>query len=150
MYGAPPTSYDNLSLSLGYGSEAPGTWSIAIGNNILVATKASSLCNVAVSSQNLQNLTTGGFNTAIGQNSSTKITTGSNNVTVGYDAGGGAYGFVTGNNNIAIGSSTGNRPNITVPVAEGMVLNISLGAVTPPGTTVAYGTSVEINGPPPW
>jgi len=29
-------------------------------------------------------------------------------------------------------------------MAEGMVLDISLGAVTPPGTTVAYGTSVEI------
>jgi len=33
-------------------------------------------------------------------------------------------------------------------VAEGMVLNISLGAVMPPGTTVAYGTSAEINGIP--
>jgi len=33
-------------------------------------------------------------------------------------------------------------------VAEGMVLTISLGAVTPPGTTIAYGTSVEINGIP--
>jgi len=29
-----------------------------------------------------------------------------------------------------------------------MVLNISLGTVTPPGTTFAYGTSVEINGVP--
>jgi len=33
-------------------------------------------------------------------------------------------------------------------VAEGMVLNISLGVVTPPGTTAAYSTSVEINGIP--
>jgi len=44
------------------------------------------------------------------------------------------------------GGGSGQVGNITVPVAEGMVLNISLGAVTPPGTTVAYGTSVEING----
>jgi len=43
---------------------------------------------------------------------------------------------------------SGQVGNITMPVAEGMVLNISLGAVTPPGTTVAYGTSVEINGIP--
>jgi len=33
-----------------------------------------------------------------------------------------------------------------VPVAEGMVLTISLGAVSPPGNTVAYGTAVEIDG----
>jgi len=38
--------------------------------------------------------------------------------------------------------------NITVPVTEGMVLNIRLGAVLPPGNTVAYGTAVEINGIP--
>jgi len=46
------------------------------------------------------------------------------------------------------GGGSGQVGNITVPVAEGMVLNVSLGAVTPPGTTVAYGTSVEINGIP--
>jgi len=62
MYGAPPTSSTNLSLSLGYGSEAPGTWSIAIGNNILVSAKASSKCNVAVGTGNLEYLTTGSFN----------------------------------------------------------------------------------------
>jgi len=50
-------------------------------------------------------LTTSSFNTAIGQNSSTNITTGISNVAVGYDAGGGAYGFVTGSNDIAIGYS---------------------------------------------
>jgi len=38
--------------------------------------------------------------------------------------------------------------NITVPVAEGMVLNISLGALSPPGNTIAYATAVEINGIP--
>jgi len=43
---------------------------------------------------------------------------------------------------------SGQVGNITIPVAEGMVLNISLGAVTPPGTTVAYATSLEINGIP--
>jgi len=31
-------------------------------------------------------------------------------------------------------------------VAEGMVLNISLGAVSPPGNTIACGTAVDING----
>jgi len=44
------------------------------------------------------------------------------------------------------GGSSGQIGNITVPVAEGMVLTISLGAVSPPGNTVAYGTAVEING----
>jgi len=38
--------------------------------------------------------------------------------------------------------------NVTIPVAEGMELTISLGAVSPPSNTVAYGTSVEINGIP--
>jgi len=33
---------------------------------------------------------------------------------------------------------SGQVGNITIPVAEGMVLNISLGAVTPPGTTIAW------------
>jgi len=77
----------------------------------LVSTKASSLCNFAVGSQNLHSLTTSGYNTAIGQNSSTNITTGSNNVTIGYDAGGGGNGIVTGGNNIAIGYSATNSTN---------------------------------------
>jgi len=38
------------------------------------------------------------------------------------------------------GGGSGQVGNITVPVVECMVLNIILGAVTPPGTTVAYGT----------
>jgi len=41
---------------------------------------------------------------------------------------------------------SGQIGNITVPVAEGMVLTIRLGAVSPPGNTVAYGTAVEIDG----
>jgi len=40
---------------------------------------------------------------------------------------------------------SGQVGNITIPVAEGMVLTIGLGAVTPPGTTVAYETIVYIN-----
>jgi len=43
------------------------------------------------------------------------------------------------------GGGSGQIGNITVPVAEGMVLTISLGVVSPPGNTVAYGTAVEIN-----
>jgi len=43
------------------------------------------------------------------------------------------------------GGGSGQVGNITVPVAEGMVLTIGLGAVTPPGTTVAYETMVYIN-----
>jgi len=46
------------------------------------------------------------------------------------------------------GGSSGQIGNITVPVAEGMVLTVSLGAVSPPGNIVAYGTAVEINGIP--
>jgi len=114
MYRTPPTIYDNLSLSLGYGSEAPGTWNIAIVNNVLVSAKSSSLCNIAVGSQNLQKLTTGGFNTAIGQNSSANISTGGNNMTLGYDSGGGGNGFVTSSNNIAIGYNSANSTNNAV------------------------------------
>jgi len=58
MYGASPVNGYNSSLSLGYGVKAAGTWSIAIGNGILTNAEASSLCNVAVGSQNLQNLVT--------------------------------------------------------------------------------------------
>jgi len=43
---------------------------------------------------------------------------------------------------------SGQIGNITVQVVEGMVLTISLGAVLPPGNTVAFGTTVEINGIP--
>jgi len=95
LYGTPPVNGYNSSLSLGYGAQAPGTWSIAIGNSILTKAESSSLCNVAIGSQNFQNLTTGSFNTAIGQNSSASITTGDNNVTLGYNAGGGGNGFQT-------------------------------------------------------
>jgi len=46
------------------------------------------------------------------------------------------------------GGGSGQVGNITIPVVEGMELTISLGAVSPPGNTVAYGTLVEINGGP--
>jgi len=46
------------------------------------------------------------------------------------------------------GGSSGQVGNITIPVSEGMELTISLGAFSPPGNTVAYGTIVEINGGP--
>jgi len=93
MYGAPPTSNEASSLLLGYGSQAAGTWSVAIGNNVLVSAEASSKCNIGIGTQTLQYLNTGSFNTAIGQNSLASIVTGSNKVTVGYEAGGGGSGF---------------------------------------------------------
>jgi len=46
------------------------------------------------------------------------------------------------------GGGSGQVGNITIPVSEGMELTISLGALSPPGDTVAYGTVVEINGGP--
>jgi len=58
LYGTPPVNGYISSLSLGYGSQAPGTWSIAIGNSVLTKAKSSSLCNIAIGSQNFQNLTT--------------------------------------------------------------------------------------------
>jgi hypothetical protein len=122
--------YDNSSLSLGYGSQAAGTWSIAIGNNILTNAEGSTACNMEVGSGNLQNLTTGCFNTAISQNSSTAITTGDYNVTIGYDAGGGGNGFVTSDNNIAIGYSSGNSTNDAVATN-----NIYIGTNTGTSTT---------------
>jgi len=68
LYGTPPvlTSIAS-SLSLGANAIAAGTWSIAIGNNVLTSANSSSLCNVAIGSLNLQNLTSGQHNTAIGQ-----------------------------------------------------------------------------------
>jgi len=136
MYGAPPVNGYNSSLSLGYGTKAAGTWSIAIGNDILTKAEDLSLCNFAVGSQNFQNLTTGSFNTAIGQNSSTKITTASNKVTLGYDAGGGGSGFVTSGNNIAIGYSAANSTNDAAATN-----NIYIGPNT---TTSATGVSNSI------
>jgi len=53
MYGTLASSTGNSSLSLGYGSQAAGNWSIAIGNNILTNADNSTVCNVAVGSQNL-------------------------------------------------------------------------------------------------
>jgi hypothetical protein len=44
------------------------------------------------------------------------------------------------------GGGSGQVGNITIPVVEGTELTIYLGAATPPGTTMAYGTTVEING----
>jgi len=66
MYGALPSPTDvNSSLSLGANAIAAGSWSIAIGNEVLTSAESSSQCNVAVGSYNLENLTTGQFNTAI-------------------------------------------------------------------------------------
>jgi len=64
MYGAPPINSSDSSLSLG-DSQAPGIWSIAIGNNVLTSAEGLTVCNVAVGSNNLQNLTTSGYNTAM-------------------------------------------------------------------------------------
>jgi len=62
---------------------------------------------VAVGSYNLENLTTGQSNTAIGQGLMHNLTTGSSNVALGYEAGS-SYesneGFQMGNNNITIGN----------------------------------------------
>jgi len=69
MYGALPNSSSDSSLSLGYSSQAAGTWSIAIGKDVLTNADNSKVCNVGVGTDNLYNLTTGSFNTAIGQNS---------------------------------------------------------------------------------
>jgi len=70
LYGTPPLPTNvNSSLSLGSNAIAAGSWSIAIGNNVLTSAEDSSQCNVAVGSYNLKNLTTGQFNTAIGQGS---------------------------------------------------------------------------------
>jgi len=111
MYGTPPAAnYPNSSLSLGYNAIATGTWSIAIGNDVLTSAEGSSQCNVAIGSYNLKNLTTGQYNTAIGQGSMNNLTMGSSNVAVGYEAGGGYYsndGFQMGSNNIAIGNFAG-------------------------------------------
>jgi len=64
MYGTPPSpTYVNSSLSQGSNAITAGTWSIAIGNNVLTSAEPSLQCNVAIGSYNLQNLTTGQYNT---------------------------------------------------------------------------------------
>jgi len=108
MYGTPPSqSYVNSSLSLGANANAVGTWSIAIGNDVLTSAEGSTECKVAIGSYNLKNLTTGQYNTAIGQGSLNNLTTGNSNVALGYEAGG-RYsttdGIQTASNNIAIGN----------------------------------------------
>jgi len=44
------------------------------------------------------------------------------------------------------GGGSGQVGNITIPVAEGTVLNMFIGRVTAPGSTIPYSTLVEING----
>jgi len=69
---------------------------------------------MAVGSYNLENLTTGQFNTAIGQGSMHNLTMGSSNVALGYEASSGyesTDGFQTGSNNIAIGNFAGSGTN---------------------------------------
>jgi len=127
MYGAPPINTTDSSFSLG-DSQAPGIWSIAIGNNVLTSAEGSTVSNIAVGSNNLENLTVGGYNTAIGQNSSTSITTGSYNVTLGCQAGN--RGFVTGSNNIAIGYNSATSTN-DAAVSD----NIYIGPNTATGAT---------------
>jgi len=111
MYGALPSATKiNSSLSLGYNAIARGTWSVAIGNNVLTSADSSSQCNVAIGSLNLNNLTSGQHNTAIGQGLMVNLTMGSGNTGLGYKAAGGYnsnQGFQTGSNNIAIGYFAG-------------------------------------------
>jgi len=111
MYGPPPSPTNvNSSLSLGYNAIAGGTWSVAIGNDVLTSTNSWSQCNVAIGSLNLNNLTSGQHNTAIGQGSMVNLTTGSGNTGLGYQAAGGYnsnQGFQMGSNNIAIGNFAG-------------------------------------------
>jgi len=118
MYGTLPlTTYVNSSLSLGANAIAAGKWSIAIGNDVLTSTEPASLCHVALGSYNLQNLTMGQYNTAIGQGLMHNSMRGSINVALGYEASNSydsTNGFQTGSNNIAIGYFAGSRANDTV------------------------------------
>jgi hypothetical protein len=66
-----------------------------------------------VGSDNFQALTTGSFNTAIGQDTLVNLTSGDNNVTLGYGAGGGASGFDSGSKNIAISYNSATSTNNT-------------------------------------
>jgi len=139
MYGAPPSPTNvNSSLSLGANAIAAGTWSIAIGNNILTSAEGSSQCNVAVGSYNLENLTTGQFNTAIGQGLMRNLTTGSSNVALGYKAGSSyesTNGFQMGSNNIAIGNFAGSGATMpgypTIYILAPTLLPVPLVSLTP-------------------
>jgi len=85
MYGTPPSSIKiNSSLSLGYNAITRGTWSVAIGNDVLTSANSSSQCNVAIGSLNLNNLTLGQHNTAIGQGLMANLMMGSGNTGLGY------------------------------------------------------------------
>jgi len=115
LYGIPPSPGNyNSSLALRIDLEAMGTWSIAIGNEVLASADSSLLSNVAIGSFDLWSLTMGGYNTALGQGSLSNLSTGSSNVGLGYEVGGGylsSDGFQTGSNNIAIGNLAASGTN---------------------------------------
>jgi len=71
-------------------------------------------CNVAVGSYNLQNLTMGQHNTAIGQGLMDNLKTGSGNFTLGYQASGG-YGSTNG---FQMGSNNKNKNKQTLAYLE--------------------------------
>jgi len=71
---------------MGSNAIAAGTWSIAIGNDVLTSAEPLLQGNVAIGSYNLKNLTTGQCNTAIGQGSLGNLTMGSSNIALGYKA----------------------------------------------------------------
>jgi len=71
---------------------------------------------VAVGSYNLQNLTTGQYNTAIGQGLMVNLMSGSSNLALGYEASDGyesTKGLQMGSNNIAVGNFAGSGTNDT-------------------------------------
>jgi len=157
MYGAPPSPTKiNSSLSLSYNAIAGGTWSVAIGNDVLTSADSSSQCNVSIGSLNLTSLTSGQHNSAIGQGSMVNLTMGSGNTGLGYQAGGGygsGNGFLTGSNNIAIGYFAGSGtddavatnniyigPN-TATSATGVSNSIMLGS----GATLGVSNEFMIN-----
>jgi len=83
-------------------------------------------------------------------NVSWTVLAGVNSVTI-EASGSGALGtpaIATSTSGVYQGGCGGGSGQHHCASAEGMELTISLGAVSPPGNTVAYGTSVEINGIP--
>jgi len=104
---------------------------------------------VAVGSYNLENLTTGQYNTAIGQGLMRNLTTGSSNVALGYEAGSGYEsneGFQMGSKNITIGNFAGSGTD-DVAVSNNIYIGpntaTSATGVSMLGSGVALGVSNE-------
>ena len=113
-------SYQSNNIAIGLSamenySYDNAQYCVAIGNSALIGggVTGAAAYNIAIGHGNLQNVTTGGNNTAIGGNSTlTSLTTGTSNVAIARGAG---QTMTTTSNTILIGADAGNTLTGTGP-----------------------------------